>query len=158
MAGDLTLKAVPLTCAQANELVLLWHRHHKPVIGYRFAIGVSDACGQLRGAAIVGRPVARAVPQYEVAEVTRLVTDGCPNACSFLYATCARITKEMGFTRVQTYILEGETGTTLRASGWRFVRLTCGGDWNTKARGGRRTDQPAEPKQLWEKVHWPQAT
>ena len=33
------LKARPLTRDKANELVKLWHRHHKPVQGYRFAIG-----------------------------------------------------------------------------------------------------------------------
>ena len=38
----------------------LWHRHHKPVVGHRFSIGVEN--GEIRGACIVGRPVARIEP------------------------------------------------------------------------------------------------
>ena len=53
----------------------------------RFSIGAIDSDGQLIGAAIVGRPVARlAGPPRQVLEVVRLVTDGTPNACSMLYA------------------------------------------------------------------------
>jgi hypothetical protein len=144
---------VPLTLKQANELVASLHRHHKPVVGHRFSLGVEDEDGELRGAAIVGRPVSRVLDAYRTAEVTRLVTDGTPNACSLLYGACARVAKEMGFSVIQTYILETEPGTSLRASGWQFVGSTTGGDWNhSKANAGtRRTDQPMEPKQRWER-------
>ena len=145
------MKIVPLTLKQANELVAALHRHHKPVVGHRFSLGVK-AGDSLVGAAIVGRPVARAIDQYVVAEVTRLVTDGSKNACSTLYAACARVAREMGFERIQTYILESEPGTSLRASGWQQVATTAGGDWNHSWRKGRRTDQPMVPKQRWEKV------
>jgi hypothetical protein len=145
------LSICPLTLRQANDLVALLHRHHKPVVGHRFSIGVRDESGQLRGAAIVGRPTGRRNPQYDWAEVTRLVTDGCKNACSALYAACARIAKEMGFKRIQTFILESETGVSLKASGWVFDRVSEGGDWNVPSRGGRRTDQPQEGKQRWKK-------
>ena len=135
------LKITPLTLAQANELVARWHRHHKPVVGHRFSIGVEES-GSLVGAAIVGRPVARGTPQYTVAEVTRLVSNGTKNACSFLYAACARIAKEMGFDTIQTYILLDEPGTSLFAAGWEVDSVTAGGDWNRGSRKGRRTDQP----------------
>jgi hypothetical protein len=65
------LEIVPLTLKQANELVAMLHRHHKPAVGHRFSIGAQKD-GKFCGAVIVGRPVARAVSQYEVAEVTRL--------------------------------------------------------------------------------------
>lgn len=145
------LHIVPLTLKQANELIAQWHRHHKPVVGHRFSLGVADMNDVLHGAAIVGRPVARAVPQYEIAEVTRLVTDGSKNACSMLYAVCARVAKEMGFKKIQTYILEEESGISLKASGWQFEADTAGGDWNHGARKGRRTDQPMVNKQRWSK-------
>jgi hypothetical protein len=143
------VRIIPLTLAQVNDLVAKLHRHHKPARGHRFSLGVVRDDGELCGAAIVGRPVARKVPQYEVAEVTRLVTDGTPNACSILYGAAARVAKEMGFTSIQTYTLESEPGTSLAASGWKFVRRTAGGDWNWHGRDGRRTDQPMAPKKCW---------
>ena len=149
---------VPLTLAQANELVAALHRHHKPVLSHRFSIGVEHEA-KLVGAAIVGRPVCRNVEQYRVAEVTRLVTDGTKNACSILYAAAARIAREMGFNKIQTYILIDEPGTSLKAAAWEFEVETPGGQWTTRAvdkvlrgAGPRRTDQPTVPKQRWAKV------
>ena len=145
-----SLKAVPLTLKQANELVGRLHRHHKPVVGHRFSIG-AESSGKLVGAVIVGRPVAREVDQYRVAEVTRLVTDGTSNACSFLYGRAAAITKEMGFDSIQTYILSSEPGTSLKASGWVCVGQVRknGVGWNNRC--GRSTDQPTEAKVKWRK-------
>jgi hypothetical protein len=114
----------------------------------RFAIGCFHD-EKLVGAAIVGRPVARMTDQWKVAEVNRLVTDGTPNACSFLYGKCASIAKLMGFEEIRTSILESEPGTSLKAAGWKFLHLSDGGDWNRPSRGGRRTDQPMERKQVW---------
>lgn len=152
MAKELRVR--PLTLAQANALVEQLHRHHKPIQGHRFSIGL-ERNGVLVGAAIVGRPVARMIDAYMVAEVTRLVTDGSANACSALYGACAKIAREMGFDRIQTYILDSESGVSLRAAGWRAVATTSrGGDWNhsTANRGTRRTDQPMTPKVRWERV------
>lgn len=147
------MKIVPLTLAQANELVTNLHRHHKPVVGHRFSIGVEHA-GVLVGAAIVGRPVARGCDPYKVAEVTRLVTDGTKNACSILYSAAARIAKEMGFEKIQTYILIDEPGISLKAAAWVYEADTAGGDWNHSAAyaGKRRTDQPQCRKQRWAKI------
>jgi hypothetical protein len=147
-----SLRIVPLTLAQLNEFVEKHHRHHKKVQGHRFSLGV-ESDGELVGACSVGRPVARGCPAYEVAEVTRLVTNGTKNACSILYATAARICKEMGFKKIQTYILDSENGASLKASGWSFEDTTMGGDWNHSAAyaGRRRTDQPQCPKQRWAK-------
>ncbi|MDE2101906.1 MAG: hypothetical protein KGL39_31965 [Patescibacteria group bacterium] len=135
------MKAVPLELSELNELVSKWHRHHKPVQGHRFSVGVEDK-GEIHGGASVGRPVARLGGNpKEVLEVTRLVTDGKKNACSFLYAACARIGKEMGYKRIQTYILDSETGTSLLAAGWTFEGVFGGGSWTRKNRE-RREDQP----------------
>jgi hypothetical protein len=144
------LEIVRVELKEANAFVDSLHRHHKPVRGHRFSIGASRN-GSLCGVAIVGRPVARATDQKNVAEVTRLCTDGTPHVCSFLYAACARIAKELGFSLIQTYILESEPGISLLAAGWEFVKVTAGGDWNCHSRGNRRTDQPMVPKQKFEK-------
>lgn len=90
------------------------------------------------------------VDPYHIAEVTRLCTDGSKNACSFLYAAAARVAKEMGFEKIQTFILETEPGTSLKAAGWQLASYTEGGQW-IHTKGSRRTDQPTCPKQRWEK-------
>jgi hypothetical protein len=145
------VRIIPLTLKQANALILRDHRHHKPVVGHRFSLGVQED-GELIGAAVVGRPVSRELDPYMVAEVTRLVTNGTPNACSMLYGATARAAKAMGFSKIQTYILDSEPGTSLRAAGWLMETTTNGGDWNSSkkfADQGRRTDQPMGPKQRW---------
>lgn len=107
----------------------------------------------LVGAAIVGRPVSRSFDPYFVAEVTRLVTNGQSNACSFLYGASARIAKEMGFWKIQTYILDEETGKSLIAAGWIHEHTSDGGNWNhSKSNAGtRREDQPMGPKKRFAK-------
>ena len=153
------MRAVRVELREANAFVAQVHRHHKPVAGHRFSIGV-EKDGRLVGVVIVGRPVARKTCQRTVAEVLRLATDGCRNACSFLYGQAARVAKEMGFDSIQTFILAEEPGTSLKAAGWQKVGLSKGGDWNSPSRGGRRTDQPMGAKVKWSKrfVHAPAQT
>lgn len=154
------LRAIPLTLREANELISRMHRHHKPVQGHRFTIGAENngdfrdfiGHGCLVGAAVVGRPTARMTDQYRIAEVTRLVSDGSKNVCSMLYAACARAAEAMGYDSIQTFILDDEPGTSLKAAGWEFVAWSEGGDWNRPSRGGRRTDQPMQRKQKWAKI------
>ncbi|MCK4722320.1 MAG: hypothetical protein KAT75_03395 [Dehalococcoidia bacterium] len=143
------LRLFPTTLKQANEMIEQLHRHHKRVAGHRFTIGCRD--GDVHGIAVVGRSVAREVPQYSVAEVTRLVSDGTPHVCSMLYAACARAAKAMGYDKIQTTILADELGTSLKAAGWEFSHMIKGRDWNCPSRGGRRTDQPMCDKQVWVK-------
>lgn len=148
--GQQCVRARPLTLKQANELVQRLHRHHKPVIGHRFSIG-AEKDGSLVGAAITGRPVARKCDQYNTAEVTRLVTDGTKNACSFLYSASARAADAMGYEKIQTYILKSEDGTSLRAAGWTPEAESPGGQWKRTDGKPRRMDQPTEPKVRWVK-------
>lgn len=95
------------------------------------------------------------LPQYFFLEINRLATDGTKNACSKLYGASAAIGKLMGFTDIETAILETEPGTSLKAAGFTFRRWTRGGDWNRPSRAGRRTDQPMGPKQIWGKALCP---
>jgi hypothetical protein len=148
-AVTVALKVKPLTLKQANEHVAALHRHHKPARGHRFSLGCFEG-EKLVGACIVGRPVARMTNQYSVAEVIRLVTDGTKNACSILYAAAARAARAMGFDQIQTFILESEPGTSLRASGWSLDGLSGGGEWGRDGRP-RANEQPTEPKTRWVK-------
>ena len=145
------LRTVPIELREANDLVARWHRHHQPVQGHRFSIGAVTDDGELVGAIIVGRPVARQIDHHRVIEATRLVTNGHRNACSILYSAAARAARAMGYDLIQTYILESELGASLRAAGWDLIRASTGGGHGWHSRPGRRDDQPTETKQLYGK-------
>ena len=113
------LEAVPLELRQANEFVASKHRHHDPVHRDKFRVGALRD-GRLVGVVQVARPVARMLDDGKTVEVVRLCTDGSRDVCSFLYSKAARIAKEMGYSKIITYILENETGTSLKASGWHY--------------------------------------
>lgn len=143
----LTLAHVEL--AEANEFVERLHHHHKKIQGHRFSLGAETEAG-LCGVAIVGRPVG-GQHQRDWVEVVRLCTDGTPNACSFLYGAAARAAKALGFVRIQTYILRSEPGTSLKASGWKFERLSHPVGWHHDGpRAARKVEAHLmDRKQLW---------
>lgn len=144
------LKVVPVELVEANQFISALHRHHKPVVGHRFSLGCVTPDGVLHGVCVVGRPVARlAGHPRDVAEVTRLATDGTYNACSILYAAAARACKAMGFRRIQTYTLPIEGGASLRAAGWINEGNAGGGQWKHTDGKPRRTDQPTDIKTRW---------
>lgn len=58
----------------------------------------------------------------------------------------------MGFARIQTYILDSEIGTSLKASGWINEGEAGGGQWKHTDGKPRRTDQPVTLKQKWARV------
>lgn len=142
---------VPLELKDLNALVASLHRHHKPVQGHRFSIGVEHE-GKIVGGVSVGRPTARMTDQRKVLEVTRLVTDGTKNACSILYSAAARVGKELGYERIQTFILDTEPGTSLKAAGWHMDVVSGGGDWTRVSKPNRRQDQPQCPKHRYVKI------
>lgn len=99
--------------------------------------------GLLRGVAIVGRPVARHLQDGYTAEVTRLCTDGTPNACSMLYEAAWRAAKAVGYLRIITYTLPQEGGASLRAAGWHLIGPAGGGSWSRAGRP-RADEHPLE--------------
>ncbi|WP_368732475.1 XF1762 family protein [Microbacterium sp. ZXX196] len=147
MQSRLVIRTISLR--DANAFIDAVHRHHKPVVGHKFSLSVIDAEGKVRGVATVGRPVARHRDDGITLEVTRVATDGCPNACSALYGAAWRAAKALGYARLGTYTLESEPGTSLRAAGWRPVHVVRGRSWSAPSR--RRNDRlPLEDKILWE--------
>lgn len=138
----------PCSLKSAQAFVKQWHRHHDPPVGHKFSLSVVDDTGATRGVCIVGRPVARKADNGTTLEVVRLATDGCPNACSKLYGAAWRATKALGYTKLITYTLASEPGTSLRAAGWVLDGHVRGRSWDTPSR--RRYDHhPTVAKTRW---------
>lgn len=142
------LTVVPCELSEANAFVEQHHRHHRPVVGHKFSLAVTDGA-TVRGVAIIGRPVARALDDGWTLEVTRVATDGARNACSALYGAAWRASRAMGYRKLVTYTLDSEAGTSLRGAGWKLVAQTDGGSWSCPSRP--RVDRhPLQGKLRWE--------
>ena len=143
------LELQPITFREACHFVEMFHSHHLPPQGYKFAIAVNDG-ERVVGVVIAGRPVSRFLDDNWTLEVTRCCTDGSTkNVASKLYAAVVRAAKAMGYKRVITYTLAEEKGTSVRAAGWPPLYTSKGGSWNRQGR--RRFDKhPTGQKVLWE--------
>lgn len=144
------LELQPISLKKANAYVAIYHRHHKATRGHKFSLAAYEG-GTLVGVAICGRPVSRHLDDGKTLEVNRLCTDGTKNVCSFLYSASARVAKEMGYERIITYILQSESGVSLKASGF-----TCDGDAGGPEWTGERKPKdpelyPHEMKTRWSK-------
>lgn len=144
------LRIVPIFQGEAFLFITRYHRHHRKPVGSIFQIAVMDET-KIVGVAVVGRPSARASQDGFTAEVTRLCTDGTPNACSMLYSACWRAARELGYMRLITYILSTEPGTSLHASGWKLIGERGGGSWSVPSRP-RIDTHPLQRKLLFEKI------
>jgi hypothetical protein len=138
----------------ANEYVDAVHRHHGPTpTGLDlFSIAAVTTEGEIRGVAVVGIPSAanRLKDGFRAAEVKRVATDGTPNACSILYAAAARATRALGYSRIITYILDTETGASIRAAGWKQDEGVGFGNLSwTDNPNGSRTCKNFGPKGRW---------
>lgn len=137
---------MPCTLREANAYVQKWHRHHGAVVGAKFAMAVRDAT-EVRGVAIVGRPVARHLDDGTTLEVTRVATDGAPNACSALYGAAWRAARALGYQRLITYKLKTEPGTSLRAANFQRAATVAGRSWSCSSR-------PRGPHLIADKERW----
>jgi hypothetical protein len=84
-------------------------------------------------------------------EVTRAATDGTANVNSMLYGASWRAAKALGYRRLITYTRAGETGSSLRAAGWRVIaqRKALPG-WSRPSRPRDNSKYDAIPRTLWE--------
>lgn len=126
----------PIKRDEAFPFIRQHHRHHDVPTGYLWCHAAHDDDGRLVGVAVVGRPVARELDDGLTCELTRLATDGAPNACSMLYGAWRRAAQAKGYRRGLTYILASEDGSSLRAAG--LVKL-----WEVR---GRSWDTPSRPR------------
>lgn len=144
------MKIIPISFKNAATFVAVYHRHNKPPVGHKFSIAVADDDGMIHGVAMVGRPIARHMDDGRTLEVNRCCTDGTKNACSMLYGAAWRAAQALGYTRIITYTLASEPGTSLHAAGWKFDGECDGKPWT----GKRYIDAPSgdgKPKRRWKK-------
>ena len=150
----------PITFRDANAYVAEHHRHNIPRNGHKWSVACYDG-DRLCGVAICGQPIARKLDDGLTIEARRVCTDGTKNACSFLYGACARIARDFGYRRIITYILETESGTSLKASGWKMVAHGGGTSWDVPSRRrevseltlfGEERKYPNCKKTRWEKT------
>ena len=146
------LIAKPIELKEANEFVGKLHRHHAPVHRDKIRIACIDDEGIMHGVIQAGRPVSRMLDDGQTIEIVRCCTDGTKNVCSFLYSRMARIAKDLGYKKIITYILDCESGTSLKASGWVYEAAVQGGrSWDCPSRP-RQTASPTCAKQRWAKT------
>ena len=143
------MRLVPLDRKQVGEFVDRLHRHHDPVYRDRYRVGC-EVDGKLVGVIQVGNPVARMLCNGKTLEVVRCCTDGTKNACSFLYSAAARVARDLGYSKIITYILDTEDGASLRAAGWHKEADIKGHNWDCPSRP-RKTTAPTCDKQRWAK-------
>lgn len=149
--GAVRLSAWPISIQAAKQYIARWHRHHEPCKSALWAV----ACGvtgelEPRGVAVFGRPKARMIQNGVTGEIVRVATDGTPNACSFLYGLIRRIAGIMGYTRVPTYTLKTESGSSLRGAAAIEAADVKGREHDTPSR--RRTRKGGA--QLADKKRW----
>ena len=147
----MTLRVVPVGWRDACTFVRAWHRHHGPPRGYKFALGVATDNDEIVGVALIGRPVAANFQDGLTLEVNRTATNGHPNANSMLYGAAWRAAKALGYRRLITYTQAGESGSSLRAAGYRIVaERPARSGWLSMARPRAATGNDQIPRTLWE--------
>lgn len=147
----MSLHLVPVSFHTARGFIEMWHRHHRPPVGCKFVVGVADHEGVLHGVLVAGRPVARFLDDGMTLEVTRTATDGASNANSMLYAAARRAAFALGYRRLITYTQAAESGSSLRAAGWRVVaERPARSGWTTPSRPRDDRGVDGIPRTLWE--------
>ena len=145
------LRVVPCFLDEANAFIKEHHRHHQPIGFHVFSVAVA-AGDEVVGVLVANRPTARHYVDGFTLEVSRSCTNGYRNANSMLYRAAIKAAWALGYTRLITYTLEGESGASLRGAGMREVatRRASPKGWNrtSRPRVVREHDQYA--KTLWE--------
>ena len=143
------LEIRPISYHEAAAFVNANHRHNIAPNGGKFCIAVHDEDGVLHGVAICGRPIARKLDDGLTLEITRVCTDGAPNACSMLYGASVRVDRAMGYRKVITYTLTSEPGASLKASNFSLDGEAGGRPWTNNVRTRNDASIPQGKKFRW---------
>lgn len=149
----MSLYLVPVSNKIALECVQRWHRHNGPpsIAGQMLRVGVADEDGILVAVGLAGRPVARHYDDGQTVEVHRVSSDGTKNATSMIYGALTRAAFALGYTRIITYTQADESGSSLRAAGWKIIahrKATKG--WSRPSRPRDDARYMTSERTLWE--------
>jgi hypothetical protein len=134
------------------------HSHHQEPNGWKFGIAAYN--GRVKvGVMVVTPPLSRALMQAQphTAEVNR----GCilpargplrMNASSKLYSAACEQARQLGYDRVVSYTMVGESGHSLLASGFAATAVNDGGEWGRTSRS--RTPKHSKVDTSVAKVRW----
>lgn len=141
----------------ANLFIGKHHRHSVPLkpINVKYIIGIENE-KELVGVAILGRPCNRHIEDGSTIEIRRLATNGLKNACSFILARCSELAFALGFTKIITYTLEIESGSSLKAVGFEVSHTSnSNGKWRktNQTRLDGREMIPSSKKICWVKYN-----
>lgn len=144
VSGRAVLRLAPCTVQAAKQYVRYHHRHNPRVQSGLFAVAVERAdTGERVGVAIVGRPSSRVLQARGMVEITRVCTDGTPNACSFLIARARRAAVALGYRpgNLITYTLVDEGGASIRGAGLRVAACVEARGWADASVARAREDK-----------------
>ena len=152
--ADFALTVSPIEQRVAKDFVRAHHAHNPPPAGDLFRAGIFNGPTMV-GVVMVGRPVARLLPQHEWAEVTRLCLDRSLSdklrykAASLAYNWAAEEAERRGRCKIITYTLAEESGMSLRYARWtRDDHVSPGGSWSRPSRP-REDKAPTTAKVRW---------
>ena len=148
-----SLEVAPISFRDARAYVERYHRHCAAPQGHKFSIGIYEPFGALVGVVVTSIPKARALNDGRTLEVNRVCCDcAYHNAASKLYGAAIRAGRAMGYQCFVTYTLPSESGSSLRAVGFRLDGMTSvhADGWNSPSRP-RDTDgkYPCCRKNRW---------
>ena len=119
------LQHVRIKLQEAAEFTLLHHRHSKPLKRHKFSIGAKDKYGILLGVVTVDTCCSHEwSKRRDTVEIRRLVVKNqCKNVASFLLGKAVTACFALGFHYIVTYTQPGETGSSLKALGFRIEKI-----------------------------------
>ena len=151
--GQHRVDVIPTTFPKANAYVETLHRHHAAMPpGFAWFCLAAVCRARVVGVAISGRPTNRNNDNGQTVELLRLATDGTPNAPSALLGACARVARAMGASRIITYTLTAESGSSLRGAGWVCECADTGRSWWSHS--GSRTGAIEREHMTINKARW----
>ena len=143
---------ISLPFSMAKDFVNCHHRHCVAPQGHKFSIGLLRD-GFLTGVIIASPPKARAHDDKFTLELNRCcVLPNQRNACSKLYGRAIATGRSMGYMRFITYTLPEESGSSVKAVGFRFDGMTQArkDGWNSASRPRKLPERyPVGQKCRW---------
>lgn len=149
----MSLHLVPISNRIAQECVTRWHRHNTAPWDSIIRVGCAKDDGTLVAVGLAGRPRARHYDDGQTLEVHRVASDGTHNSTSMLYGALSRAGFALGYTRIITYTQADESGSSLRAAGWKVVaQRPARGGWSNASRPRDDAKYVSTERTLWEAV------